>query len=320
MDAIERIGLTGLVPVVVIERAGDAEETARALLKAGIDVMEITMRTAAGLDAIRAVRQAYPEMLVGAGTVLSVEKAKAAAEAGAQFIVAPGFNPDVVEWCIQNEMPVTPGCVTPTEIEKALSFGLKTLKFFPADVYGGVKGCKALYGPYKSEAVKFIPTGGVGLTNLHEYVNHPFIHAVGGGFLCKTEDISAHNFDAITHTAQKAVEILLGFEFDHLGINEDSEEKSLKTAGLFAEVFGFDTRYGTSSNFAGPSLEITKTKGLGANGHIAVRTNRLPRAIHYLERRGIEVDPETAKYKGNKMKAIYLKEEYSGFAVHLLEK
>lgn len=320
MNIIEKIGLTGLVPVVVIDRAEDAEATAKALLQGGIDVMEITLRTQAGLEAISRVREACPEMLVGAGTVLSVTKAKEAMEAGAQFIVAPGFNPEVVEWCLSNDLAVTPGCVTPTEIERALSFGLKILKFFPADVYGGVKGCKALYGPYKSEGVKFIPTGGVDLSNLADYVNQPFIHAVGGGFLCRTEDIAAHNFDAITAAAQRAVEILLGFEFGHMGINQDSAEQSAETVSLFEKSFGFRPKYGDFSNFAGPSLEVTKSIGLGANGHIAVKTNSIPRAIHYLNLQGIKVDMETAKYKGNRMIAVYLEKQYAGFAVHLLEK
>lgn len=320
MNVLEKIGLAGLVPVVVIDDAADAEPAAKALLKGGVDVMEITMRTAAGLDAIRRVKEACPEMLVGAGTVLSAARAKEAAEAGAQFIVAPGLSPEVVEWCLGSNIAVTPGCVTPTEIEKALSYGLKILKFFPADVYGGVKGCKALYGPYKSEGVRFIPTGGVDPGNLRDYVNQPFIHAVGGGFLCKTDDIAAHNFDAITLTARKSVEILLGFEFDHMGINSDSAEKSEEMVGLFEKAFGFPPKYGNSSNFAGPSLEITKSAGPGTSGHIAVKTNSMPRALHYLERRGFEADPDTAKYKGEKMIAVYLKEQYGGFAVHLLEK
>ena len=210
MNAIERIGITGLVPVVVIENADDAESTAKALLKGGIDIMEITLRTEAGLQAIKNVRKACPGMLVGAGTVLSIEKAQAAVVAGAQFIVSPGFNPKVVQWCLDNDMPITPGCVTPTEIERALSYGVTILKFFPADTFGGVKGCKALYGPYRSEGIKFIPTGGIDINSLAEFVNKPFIHAIGGGFLCKTTDITSHNFKAITDTAEKAMNIFHG--------------------------------------------------------------------------------------------------------------
>ena len=320
LDVMEQLGAAGLVPVVVIDKPEDAEPLADALLAGGIDVMEITMRTPAGLESIRRVRKSHPEMLVGAGTVLTVEKAIAVKEAGAQFVVTPGFNEEVVRWCIDNGMPVTPGCVTPSEIEKALSMGLHILKYFPADVYGGVKGCKALYGPYQSEGIRFIPTGGIDLGNLADFASQPFIHAVGGGFLCKPADVAAGNFKAITETAKKAVEIMLGFEFDHMGINEENPDKATETAGFFESNFGFSPKFGNSSNFAGPRIEVTKELGLGAKGHIAVKTCSLKRAIRYLERKGAKIDMDTAKYKGDRMIAVYLKDEISGFAVHLIEK
>jgi 2-dehydro-3-deoxyphosphogluconate aldolase/(4S)-4-hydroxy-2-oxoglutarate aldolase len=320
MCILERIGDAGLVPVVVIENADDAVSAARALLDGGLDVMEITMRTAAGIEAIKNVRVALPEMLVGAGTILTIEKCKEAVEAGAQFIVSPGINPTIVEWCVKNEVAITPGCVTPTEIETALSFGIHTVKFFPADVYGGVKGCGALYGPYQSADIKFIPTGGVNNDNLADFADKPFIHAVGGGWLCKTSDITSHNFAAITENTKKAIEVLLGFEIAHVGINQDSEEDSLAVSNNFKKAFGFPVKEGTSSNFASSFIEITKSKYLGACGHLAVKTNSIQRAIHYLKQRGFEVDLETAKYKGAKMLAVYLKDEFGGFAIHLLQK
>ncbi len=320
MNVLERIGNAGLVPVVVIEKAEDAAAAAKALLDAGLDVMEITMRTAAGIEAIKNVRAAHPQMLVGAGTILTLEKCKEAVEAGAQFIVSPGFNPVIVKWCIDHQVAVTPGCVTPTEIETALSFGLTTVKFFPADVYGGVKGCAALYGPYQSAGIKFIPTGGVNNDNLAEFADKPFIHAVGGGWLCKTTDISGHNFAAITDNTRKAIEVLLGFEVAHVGINQDNEQDALALAQAMNKAFGFAVKEGNSSNFASTFIEITKSRYLGANGHLAVKTNSIPRAIHYLKQRGFEVDLETAKYKGEKMIAVYLKDEFGGFAMHLLQK
>ena len=152
-DVLKRMGNMGLVPVVVIDDESLAVPAAKALIDGGLDVMEITLRTEQGLPAIAKVKQAYPDMLVGAGTVLSVEKAKQAVDAGAQFIVAPGLNPELVQWCADAGVAITPGCVTPTEIEQALKFGLNTLKFFPANVYGGLAGCKALNGPYRM--VKF---------------------------------------------------------------------------------------------------------------------------------------------------------------------
>jgi 2-dehydro-3-deoxyphosphogluconate aldolase/(4S)-4-hydroxy-2-oxoglutarate aldolase len=320
MDNLERIGNTGLVPVVAIENADDAVDAARALLSGGIDVIEITMRTPAGIEAIKNICKGVPEMLVGAGTILSLEKCKEAVQAGAHFIVSPGLNPEIVKWCLENGVTVTPGCVTPTEIDTALSLGLKTVKFFPAEVFGGVKGCAALYGPYQSAGIKFIPTGGVSNENLTEFADKPYIHAVGGGWLCKTSDIKEHKYSAITENAKNAVEILLGFEVAHIGINQDNEEGSISVAHAFNNAFNFRIKEGNSSNFVSDAIEITKSKFLGRHGHIAVKTNSIPRAIAYLKRKGIEVDMSTAKTKGDRLISVYLKDEIGGFAVHLLQK
>lgn len=320
MNVSERIGINGLVPVVVIEDAEDAVPAAQALLNAGIDIMEITMRTDAGIQSIENIRKAYPDMLVGAGTILSVDKAKEAVAAGADFIVSPGFNPDIVQWCIYQDILITPGCVTPTEIDQALSYGLKILKFFPADVYGGVKACKALNGPYGHMGVKFIPTGGINNNNLAEYADKDYIHAVGGGWLCSREDIAGGRFSSITETALKAVDILLGFEFAHLGINGDNEKDSMHILKRFEDAFRLTPNYGNSSNFAGREIEITKKAGYGKHGHIAIRTNSIQRAVYHLKKRGFEVMEDTAKYIGDKIISIFLKEEIGDFAVHLLQK
>ncbi len=320
MEIIEKLGKVGLIPVAVFENAADAVPTAKALAAGGVPVMEITMRTAAGIDAIRAVRKECPDVLVGAGTVLSFEKCKEVVEAGAQFIVAPGFNPEIVGWCVDNQIPVTPGCVTPTEIEMALGKGLKIVKFFPASVYGGVKGCAALYGPYKSVGVKFIPTGGVNEDNLSEFADKPFIHAIGGGWLCNPKDVAAGKFDKITEIAKRSVEIMMGFEMAHIGINIDGDKESESVVDALSDAFGFEKKLGNSSNFAGSGIEVLKSNGLGSCGHIAIRTNNIDRAIYYLENKGYEVDMSSAKFKGDKMVAVYLKNEIGGFAFHLLQK
>ena len=196
MDILKRLGNAGVIPVVVIEDAKDAVPTAKAMLSGGVDVMEITFRTAAAPDAIKAVAEQCPDMLVGAGTVITLEQCKKAVECGAKFIVSPGFDEDVVKWCVDNGVAVTPGCVTPTEITAAMKLGLKVVKFFPANVYGGLTAMKSLSGPFGS--IKFIPTGGVNAQNLSEYISAPFIHAVGGSWLCAKKDISEGNFDKIT--------------------------------------------------------------------------------------------------------------------------
>ena len=318
MDILEKIGTCGIVPVVVIDDAKDAVPTARALLAGGVDVMEITLRTAAGLDAIRAVAAGCPEMCVGAGTVLTLDQGKAAVEAGAKFIVSPGFDQELVEWCVANGVAVTPGCVTPTEITMALRCGLKVLKFFPAGVYGGLPAMKALAGPFGS--VRFIPTGGVSDKNLADYVGASCVHAVGGSWMCKKDDIKAGSFEKITDLCRAARETALGYRIAHVGINCPDAEASLAVCMDFSAAFGFTTKEGSSSNFASGEVEVMKSDYLGENGHLAVETVRIDRAIADLRKKGFEPDMETAKYKDGKMIAVYLKHSIGGFAIHLLQK
>ena len=208
MTVLERFARAGVVPVVVLDDAKDAVATANAMLAGGIDVMEITFRTAAAPDAIRAVSENCPDMLVGAGTVLSMEQCKKAIEMGAKFIVSPGFDPEIVSWCIENNIPVAPGCVTPTEITAALKMGLKVLKFFPANVYGGLNAMKNLAAPFVG--IKFMPTGGINSSNIREYIDAPFIHAVGGSWVCPKAEIAAGNFEKITQLCVEARAAALG--------------------------------------------------------------------------------------------------------------
>ncbi len=208
MEALERMKRCGIVPVVVLENGSDAVDTAKALLRGGVDVMEITFRTAAAPESIRRVAREVPDMLVGAGTVVTLAQCKQAVECGAKFIVSPGFDEEVVSWCCENHIPVTPGCVTPTEIMMALKHGLKVLKFFPANVYGGLNALKSLSGPFGG--VKFIPTGGVGPANLADFAAAPMVHAVGGSWVCPKGDITAHNFEKIETLCREARETIEG--------------------------------------------------------------------------------------------------------------
>ena len=197
---------SGVIPVVVLDDTAKALPTANALLAGGVSVMEITFRTAAAAGSIKAVSENCPEMLVGAGTVVTLDQCKQALECGAKFIVSPGFDPEVVSWCVERNIPITPGCVTPTEIMTAMKLGLNVVKFFPAGVYGGLKAMKALAAPFGG--VKFIPTGGVDAKNLKEYLEAPFVHAVGGSWLCPKKEIAAGNFDAVTALCREASEIV----------------------------------------------------------------------------------------------------------------
>lgn len=318
MNVLERLRRAGIVPVVVLENADDSVSTARAMLKGGIDVMEITFRTDAAEDSIRRVARECPEMLVGAGTVISKEQCMRAVDAGAKFIVAPGFDMEVVEWCVQHEMPIVPGCVTPTEIMMGLKLGLKVLKFFPSNIYGGLNAMKALTGPFGD--VRFIPTGGINAQNAAEYIAAPFVHAVGGSWVCPKAEISAGNFEKITSLCEEARENLLAFEVEHLGINCDNADGATQVCNALNKAFGFGVRKGNSSDFASDRLEIVKGRGLGEHGHIAVRTSCIDIAVAELERRGFLVDEASAKYKNGRMVAVYLRDCIQGFAVHLLQK
>ena len=196
MTVMERMARSIVVPVVVLERVEDAVPTAQALLAGGVDTMEITFRTSCAPECLRAVAEHCPQMLVGAGTVCNKAQAELAVEMGARFIVSPGFDPEVVEWCVANNIAVTPGCVTPTEIMMAVERGLKVVKFFPANVYGGLNAMKNLSAPFVG--IKFLPTGGVNGGNIKEYVDAPFVHAVGGSWVCSKADIASGNWEKIT--------------------------------------------------------------------------------------------------------------------------
>jgi 2-dehydro-3-deoxyphosphogluconate aldolase/(4S)-4-hydroxy-2-oxoglutarate aldolase len=206
MDKIlQQLGQIGLVPVVAIERAEDAPKLGRALLAGGLPCAEITFRTAAAKEAIRLMSAECPDVLVGAGTVLTIEQAKQAVSSGAKFIVSPGFDPDVVDWCLANFVPITPGVITPTEVGMALKKGITTLKFFPAEAAGGVKLLKAIAAPFGG--LQFIPTGGINAQNLADYLSLPMVLACGGSWMVKKSMIAAGEFDQITDLSGEAVAI-----------------------------------------------------------------------------------------------------------------
>ena len=208
MNVSERLARSAVVPVVVLDDAKDAVATAKALLAGGVDVMEITFRTAAAADSIKAVAENCPDMLVGAGTVITLEQCKKAVECGAKFIVSPGFDEEVVRWCVENGVAVTPGCVTPTEIMAAMKLGLNVVKFFPAGVYGGLSAMKALSGPFGG--VQFLPTGGVNAKNIGEYLAAPYVFAVGGSWVCPKADIAAGNFEKLTELCRESKAAIQG--------------------------------------------------------------------------------------------------------------
>ena len=202
MTVFERLANSIIVPVVVLDDVKDAVPTANAMAAGGVDVMEITFRTACAAEAIKAVSKNCPNVLVGAGTIINIEQCKLAVEMGAKFIVSPGFDEELVKWCIEHNIAVCPGCVTPTEIMAAMKFGLKVVKYFPTNVYGGLKALKALSAPFAG--MKFITTSGISTENIKDFVSAPFVHAVGGSWVCPKEDIVSGNFEKITQLCKEA--------------------------------------------------------------------------------------------------------------------
>jgi 2-dehydro-3-deoxyphosphogluconate aldolase/(4S)-4-hydroxy-2-oxoglutarate aldolase len=315
---LEKIGELGIVPVVKIEKAEDALPLGRALVDGDLPIAEITFRTFAAEESIKNLTRELPSLLVGAGTILTVEQAKKAVSAGAKFIVSPGFNPIVVDYCIENNIPITPGINNPTQIEMALEREIEVVKFFPAEASGGLLLLKSMSAPYTR--IKFIPTGGINQNNLCSYLSYNKVHACGGSWMVKPELISSGNFAEITRLTREAISTMLGFEFAHLGINEETKDKALYSANLLFRLFNFPLKEGTSSIFAGSTFEVIKNHYLGKHGHIAIATNNIHRAIAYLKKKDISVLPETAKEKDGKLKAIYIAQEVSEFAIHLLQK
>ncbi len=316
---VEEIGKIGIVPVIALDDAKDAKPLAEALIRGGLPCAEVTFRTEAAEESIRIMAEEFPDMLVGAGTVLTKEQVDRAVDAGAKFIVSPGLNPKTVAYCQEKNVPILPGTSNPSDVETAIELGLEVVKFFPAEQAGGLNMIKAMSAPYTK--MKFMPTGGVNANNLKDYLDFKKIIACGGSWMVKKELVAQGKFDEIEALTREAVHKMLGFEIRHVGINEKDGESAAKTAGAFEKIFGFTQKPGESAIFAGTAVEVMKKPYLGANGHIAIGTNYIERAIYHLSRLGVEFDESTAGMdeKGN-MRIIYLKEEIGGFAVHLLQK
>lgn len=315
-DMEQQLFTTGLVPVVTIQDAGDAKGLGTALVRGGIPLAEITFRTPAAAEGIRIMAQEVPEVLVGAGTVINRDLAKQAIDAGARFIVSPGFNPRVVDYCRERNVPVIPGINNPGGIEAALEAGLTTLKFFPAEASGGAAMIKALAAPFPQ--VRFMPTGGISPKNLGDYAKIPSVLAIGGSWMVPGKVVESRSWDEIAGLCREARTSLQGFSFAHLGINSDGEQHSSSIARFFSSL-GFPVSQGATSYFASESLEIMKAPYRGSHGHLAIRTHNIPRAAAFLHALGFTTQDETAKYKDGRLIALYLEPEVAGFAIHLLQ-
>ena len=314
VDGLERqIEELGILPVIKINDPKDAEPLAAALSEGGLPCAEITFRTDAAAEAIRIIRKTFPDMLVGAGTVLSEESADAAIDAGAQFIVTPGMNPNTIRYCLKKGIRIIPGCATAGDIETAMSFGLTTVKFFPAEVNGGLKAIKALSAPYSN--IKFMPTGGISAQNVTDYLRYDKVLACGGTWMVPEKEIALHNFDKIKALTADAVKTMHGFRLSHVALRCSGAEQAELTAKKFTELFGFEAGDANGLSFLPGNAE----PGNGIRGHIAVQANSVERAIAYLEKKGIMFNPDSYMFNANgRLQSAFSKEPLGDFMLMIV--
>jgi 2-dehydro-3-deoxyphosphogluconate aldolase/(4S)-4-hydroxy-2-oxoglutarate aldolase len=321
-DLLRKIGEIGIIPVVKIEeadKAAIAEKAVglgKALVAGGIPVAEITFRTAAAPDAIRAMSAGVPGLIVGAGTVTSAALARSAVEAGARFVVCPAWDEGVVDYCLERGVSVLPGVSGPDGVARGLAKGLEAVKFFPAEASGGVAMLDALAGPFGS--MRYVPTGGIDSANIGAYARRASVLAIGGSWMVKGEFVEARDWEGIGRLAREAVMALHGFSFAHVGVNGASADAAAKDAAAFASLFGLAARNEVSSIFMSEAIELLKAPYLGERGHIAIRCNDVERAVARFRDLGIGTLADTERMEKGKVRSVYLDLVIGGFAVHLL--
>ncbi|WP_343249880.1 bifunctional 4-hydroxy-2-oxoglutarate aldolase/2-dehydro-3-deoxy-phosphogluconate aldolase [Diplocloster hominis] len=316
---LQNIHEIGIVPVIVIDRVDLAVPLAKILKESGMPCAEIAFRTDEAAQVIGIMKKEYPDMLVGAGTVLTIDQVKAAVEQGADFIVSPGFNPSVVQYCVDHGILIMPGAVNPSDVERALELGLEAVKFFPVIANGGLDAIRYLSGPYSN--LRFMPTGGIHTGNMNEYLDSPIILAVGGDWMVEGGLIKEGSLDKIKALVEESVSAMLGFELAHVGMNCGDEKNAKETAEKFSAMFGIPTTGYPGAVFAGTMLEAVKHPAYGTAGHIGIYTNSVERAVRYLKDRGCACREESRQYREDgRLICVYLEEEINGFAVHLLQK
>ena len=314
-EQLKMISEIGLVPLIVLEDAACAKPLGEALVAGGIPVAEVTFRTDACLDIIRAMKE-IPTLIVGAGTVHTVEQAAAAVAAGATYIVTPAYNPAVVEYCGAHDIDIIPGTVSPAEVEAARAQGIRLCKFFPAAAYGGTATLKALAGPFSD--VKFLPTGGVSLDNMRDYLALPNVAAIGGSFMTPERLVQAQDWAGITAACRDIVQRMLGFRVGHIGIHTEGSAAAEAITDELCRLLDAPKIAAGSAFFAGTFAEICAEPLPGAHGHICIDTIDMKRALAYYARRGIALDPaHIVRDEQGEIRVAYLAETIGGFSIHL---
>ena len=296
-QVINEIQMMGIVPVIKLDDPKDAKPLAKALVDGGLACAEVTFRTEAAEEAIAIMRGEYPQMIIGAGTVLTTEQVDLAVAAGASFIVSPGLNPRVVKYCLEKDLPIIPGCSSPSDIELAMELGLDVVKFFPAQAAGGLDMIKAMAAPYSN--MKFMPTGGINTNNLMSYLDFHKVLACGGSWMVKDSYIKAGDFHKISSLTKEAVDLMLGMEIDHITITKDDKETIR---------FGLD-------------FELVNMVGKNKDNSIIYKTNNIKRACYHLRSRGYVFSKEDISYdQDGDIELVYLKNKIGDFKIGISQK
>ena len=317
-SVLQRVYEIGIIPVIAFNSVDEALPLCKALMAGGLPAAEVTFRTACAEDCIKKIHEELPDMLLGAGTVLTKDQADRAMAAGASFIVAPGFDPEVCKHVIDKGGIMMPGTCSAGEMQQAMNMGCEALKFFPAEANGGVGMLKNIGAALKG--ARWMCTGGVNAKNVNDYLGYDQIFAVGGTWMCKSDVIKAGDWAKITAQSKEAVDTMLGLKLLHVGINTDNEEEAMKVANLIGAMLNMKVAPGNSSIFVGnKEFEIMKKPGRGTNGHIAIGCNNVDRTIYHLSQRGVKFDLDSKNVKNGKTVACYMADEIAGFAFHLVQ-
>ena len=316
---LQRVYEIGIIPVIAFNDVDEAIPLCKALMDGGLPAAEVTFRTACAEECIRKIHEELPDMLLGAGTVLTNDQADRAMAAGASFVVAPGYDPNVTQHVIDKGGLMMPGTCSAGEMQQAMNQGCEAIKFFPAEANGGVDMLKNIGAALKT--AKWMCTGGVNAKNVNTYLANPQIIAVGGTWMCKSDKIKAGAWEDITAACKEAVDVMLGLELGHIVINCADDAEAMKTAELLGGLLSKAVAPGNSSIFVGnKEFEIMKKPGRGTHGHIAIKCNSVDRAVYHLGQRGVKFDMDSMVNKNGKNIAIYLADEVAGFAIHLVQK
>ncbi|MEY8356171.1 keto-hydroxyglutarate-aldolase/keto-deoxy-phosphogluconate aldolase [Lachnospiraceae bacterium 54-53] len=315
---LSEIQKIGIVPTAVPDDARNILPLADTLCKEGIPCVEIDFCDNLTCESIHETAARFPQMIIGFGAVLTINQACSAINAGADFIASPVFDPAVIQYCMNRNIPVIPRISSSNHMETALSLGLEAVSVLHDNLTDSIHMIQTMSRHYPS--IKFMPEGSICGKDMGSYLEPDHVIACFNNRIAKREWIQAGEFSRIGRLAKESVRDMMGFEVSHIGINCGSDENAEKTAGIFEAMFGFPKESGPGSAYAGTFLECMKPPHLGTNGHIAIAANSITRAKNYFEAIGYEFNESSAKFNDGKMIVIYFKEEVGGFAVHIVQK